>query len=119
MTWFGKMLEELKTNGELIEDQHKYPEALQYVMEHPEHFDKSFKDEGTVNSYEARELGDFHRYLTQVNHVSGKEFKSYVRLISKDHAVVYNRCPDLDFEAYTLVGLPSELRAKMGLEKAA
>ena len=117
MTWFGKMLLDLRNNGELIENQHEYPEALEYVMTHPDEFDKVFQDEGTVNSYEAHELGDFHRYLTHVNRVSGKEFKSYFRLISKDHAVVYNRCPDLDFEAYTLVGLPSELRVKMGLEK--
>ena len=115
MTWFGKLVEDLKVKGELIENQHDYPEALEYIMQHPEEFDKDFKDQGTVNSYEARELGDFHRYLTRINRVSGKEFKSYVRLIAKDLAVVYNRCPDLDFEAYTLVSFPSELQAKMGL----
>lgn len=116
MTWFGKKIEEMRNNGELIENQHEYKQALGYIMNNPEEFEKEFKDNGTVNSYEARELGDYHRYLTQINRVSGKEFKSYVRLISKDYAVVYKRCPELDdWEAYTLVRLPAELQVKMGL----
>jgi hypothetical protein len=116
MTWFGKIVEEMRDNGELIEDQHEYNQALEYIMNNPEEFENSFKDCGTVNSYEARELGDYHRYLTHINKVSGKEFKSYVRLISKSSAVVYNRCPDLgDWESYTLVSFPAELQAKMGL----